>query len=159
MSGHVNGNGMNGRQAICFPEFDPDEVWAGHNGPRDPSPALAEQAAVSIQVATIDPRNWQDKPVPVRKWVVPGLIPARTVTMFSGDGGGGKTLLMLQLSVTRCISALFLGQEPTRGRTLYLSAEDEGDELQRRLEAICRHYDCKFSDLSNLAKLSHQYRE
>src|SRR5690606_17807006 len=40
-----------------------------------------------------------DKPVPVREWVVPGLVPCRTVTDVAADGGTGKSLLMLQLAM------------------------------------------------------------
>jgi hypothetical protein len=39
---------------------------------------------------TIDPRDWQGKPVPEREWLVEGMIPHRTVTLFSGDGEAEK---------------------------------------------------------------------
>src|SRR5260370_36429874 len=45
----------------------------------------------------IDPREWQGKKAPERKWVVEGWIPDRTVTNLSGDGGSGKTGIILQL--------------------------------------------------------------
>jgi hypothetical protein len=37
--------------------------------------------------------------VPVRSWLARDLIPDRTVTMLSGDGGVGKSLLAIQLGV------------------------------------------------------------
>jgi hypothetical protein len=43
--------------------------------------------------------------VPDREWLVPDLIPTRTVTLLYGDGGTGKSLLALQLAV-----AVALGQ-------------------------------------------------
>ena len=105
------------------------------------------------ELVTIDPREWQGKIVPARDWIVPGLVPAGKVTLFSGDGGSGKSLLMVQLAISRCISALWLGLEPKRGRTLYLSAEDDKDELHRRTDAICRHYGCRFEDLGDFIPL------
>src|SRR4051812_34017637 len=35
--------------------------------------------------------NWIDQPVPPRQWAVPG-IPLRQPTIFSGEGGTGKTI-------------------------------------------------------------------
>jgi hypothetical protein len=37
------------------------------------------------------------KPVPSRQWLVDGVIPHRNVALLSGDGGIGKTLLLLNL--------------------------------------------------------------
>jgi RecA-family ATPase len=72
------------------------------------------------------------------------------VTILSGDGGTGKSTLALQLNVATVIGEPWLGQETRRGRTLYLSAEDDEDELHRRLDAIALHYDVKLADLEDL---------
>ena len=37
--------------------------------------------------------------MPPREWLVDALVPMKTVTLFSGDGGTGKSLLALQLAV------------------------------------------------------------
>lgn len=103
-----------------------------------------------IELPVIDPRDWQGRPVPQREWVVDGLVPARTVTLLSGDGAAGKSTLMLHLAVTRCIRSLWLGIEPTQGRTLVLSCEDDADELHRRLAAICVVCGCQLSELGDL---------
>jgi hypothetical protein len=42
---------------------------------------------LEITLPILDPRDWQGKPIPEREWFVSGIIPQRTVTNLSGDGG------------------------------------------------------------------------
>jgi RecA-family ATPase len=82
--------------------------------------------------------DWAGLPVPPRKWHVEDLIPGNTVTILGGDGGTGKSLLALQLAVATATGTSWLGREIDQpGKTLVLSAEDDDDELQRRVAAIC----------------------
>ena len=53
---------------------------------------------------TFTPAMWHDKPVPVRKWCIDGLIPDVNVTALYGDGGIGKTLLAMQLQIAKAIA-------------------------------------------------------
>jgi RecA-family ATPase len=78
-----------------------------------------------------------ERAVPPRKWIVPGYIPDRTVTILGGDGGTGKSLLALQLAVAMSTSASWLELETAPGKVILLSAEDELDEIHRRLHQIC----------------------
>lgn len=78
------------------------------------------------------------KPVPARLWLVPGMVPQRTVTLFSGDGGTGKSLLALQLAVATSAGAEWIGHSVQQGSALFLSAEDDDDEIHRRLDDILR---------------------
>jgi RecA-family ATPase len=82
----------------------------------------------------ICPADWEGLPVPPRKWIVPDYIPHKTVTLLSGDGSIGKSLLALQLAVARAIAQEWIGLLPEPGRTLILSAEDDADEMHRRFE-------------------------
>ena len=62
-----------------------------------PAEAKAEQSerrSRFFQASDLD-----SKPVPAREWLVRELIPHRTVTLLSGDGGTGQSLLALQLAV------------------------------------------------------------
>ncbi len=47
----------------------------------------------------IDPSVWDGQPVPVRQWIIADWIPLLKTTILFGDGGTGKTLLMLMLTV------------------------------------------------------------
>lgn len=75
-------------------------------------------------------------PPPVRRWHVDELIPADTVTLVNGDGGTGKSLLALQLAVSTVSAGYWAGKPVKQGSSLYLSAEDDIDELHRRLADV-----------------------
>jgi RecA-family ATPase len=98
----------------------------------------------------IDPRTLAGRPVPPREWHARNLIPHRTVTLLTGDGGTGKSLLALQLSVATVLRKTWIGREVTGGRALYLSAEDDQDEVHRRLDDICAGEGGSLEDLGDL---------
>ncbi|MFA4892698.1 AAA family ATPase [Brevundimonas sp.] len=86
----------------------------------------------------IDLMAWVDREPPDRDWLIPDLIPAGCVTALYGDGGSGKTMLALDLMVAMASrQKLWLGQLPRGWRSVGLFAEDDGDELVRRLRRIC----------------------
>jgi RecA-family ATPase len=109
---------------------------------------LAGQVAPPLRI--INPVEWEGAPIPPREWIVPGFVPAGTVTLLYGDGAAGKSTLELQLGVARALDREWLSTRPRPGRTLILSAEDDADELLRRLDAIREHYGCAFADLGDL---------
>ena len=78
------------------------------------------------------------KPVPVRPFHVPGFIPGRTVTLLNADGGMGKSLIALQLCCATALGRKWLNREVEPGRALFISAEDDQDELHRRLADIAQ---------------------
>jgi RecA-family ATPase len=92
----------------------------------------------------------EGRPIPPREWLVPDLIPHRTVTLFSGDGGTGKSLLALQLAVAAATDGRWIGRDAAGGSVLYLSAEDDTDELHRRLADILAASSRTFRDLQHL---------
>jgi RecA-family ATPase len=77
-------------------------------------------------------------PAPAQEWIVEPWIPRGEVTMLAGDGGGGKSILMLQLGVACDTGSEWLGIKVAPCNALYLSGEDPKDELHRRLERIAR---------------------
>jgi RecA-family ATPase len=88
--------------------------------------------------------------VPPRKWLVEGLIPANQVTMLGGDGGVGKSLLALQLAIAASIGGQWVGHMPETGRVVYISAEDDKDEMHRRLADVARGSGITVGALTNL---------
>lgn len=96
----------------------------------------------------IDMRKWDRSKPPARQWLVVDYIPLRQVTLLSGAGGVGKSTLMLQLLVASALRREWIGALfPKHGPTIYLGAEDEEDEIYRRLAAILKYYDAGFVDL------------
>lgn len=92
----------------------------------------------------------QGQRIPPRVWHVQDLIPSDTVTLFSGDGGTGKSLLALQLAASTALARPWLGLPVREGKVIYLSAEDDRAELHRRLADIAQAESVPLADLSNL---------
>ncbi|WOH70649.1 AAA family ATPase [Bradyrhizobium sp. NDS-1] len=90
---------------------------------------------------------WDVKPVPPRQWAVRDRVPAHQVTLFSGEGGSGKSIVELQLACAHVLGRDWFGSLPEPGPVIYQGCEDTRDELHRRVASICEHYDVKFSDL------------
>ncbi len=88
--------------------------------------------------------------IPPREWHVPELIPAGTVTLLSGDGGTGKSLLAMQLAAATATGRHWIGRETLEGSALYLSAEDDMDELHRRFADVLRAEGLTFADAGRL---------
>jgi RecA-family ATPase len=78
---------------------------------------------------------------PSRLWHVPDLVPSGTVTLLSGDGGTGKSLVATQLGISSATGLPWLGHEVRKGPALYIGAEDDLDEMHRRVAAIAAHMD------------------
>lgn len=100
------------------------------------------------QLRRLNLGNLQGQPVPERQWIVPGWIPARTVTMLGGDGGTGKSLLAMQLLTASAIGGTWLGMPVERRRALGIFCEDSPDELHRRQAAINEHVGIDFADIA-----------
>ena len=59
-----------------------------------------------------------------------------TVTLFSGDGGSGKSMASISLMIAMALGLPWFDLPVTQGPTLYFGAEDEQDELHIRINAI-----------------------
>ena len=122
-------------------------TWRQDAGGAEPKPTARESCFYSAAML-------KDKPVPPREWLVPDLVPKKTVTMFSGDGGTGKSLLALQLAISVATGNGWLGRGvecgAARGRAIYITAEDDDDELHRRTDDILRSYGRSYDDIAGL---------
>jgi hypothetical protein len=120
----------------------------------DETPAERGQRLMGLPPAKplqiIDPTSWEGVPVKHREWFVPGLIPSRTVTLLSGDGGTGKSQLALQLVAASALRTEWLGLPVADGPCLFYTAEDEADELHKRLACIVEHAGRRLADLTGI---------
>jgi RecA-family ATPase len=83
-----------------------------------------------------------------RDWLVHERIPARNVAMLNGEGSIGKSLLLMQLSAAVVLGRDWLGMVlDQQGPALFLSCEEDGDEISRRLEAVAAHLGTTRQDL------------
>jgi RecA-family ATPase len=67
-----------------------------------------------------------------REWILPGFIPAGEITLFTGPGGAGKSLFAQQLVACLAAGSPFLGLPTVATRAIYVTAEDDTNELHRR---------------------------
>lgn len=133
--------------AADAPEPDP---LAGIEADRDGHPRTARGMLAALRAAAPAPAlavasDWTGDPAP-RAWLAREWLPAGRATLFTGAGGGGKSLLALQLAAgiasgdrnpLHCdprgdaAQAPRLDGEP--GTALFVTWEDEPAEVLRRL--------------------------
>lgn len=89
-------------------------------------------------------------PIPERRWLVPGWIPDRAVTLLGGDGGTGKSLIALQLMAACAIGGKWLGMDVKPCKTFALFCEDDEAEVHIRIDAIARHLGVDLGDLEGV---------
>lgn len=78
------------------------------------------------------------EPVP-REWAIPQFAPVGKVTVLAGPGGVSKSMLMLHVLVHAALGQAFAGFEvPSALRSLYVSYEDDTQELHGRVHALTR---------------------
>jgi RecA-family ATPase len=98
---------------------------------------------------TVCAADLEGTPVPPREWLVKDVIPHNNVTNLSGDGGLGKTLLAMQLGTSLSTRTDWLGFQCMQGPFLYIGAEDDEDELQRRLDQMRIELGYTWGDLAD----------
>lgn len=118
------------RQAILNATFSPD-------APKPFTPNTASRSLVSIGGVS-------DKPIEPQKWLMDGVMPAGTMSMWAAEGGLGKSMLSLDLAARVCLppedfrrNDRFLKAKINNfGRAYILSLEDRIDDIRRRLKGI-----------------------
>lgn len=126
------------------PPRGPDDYGLSSNARGDPAPS---------RLSVIKASDLLSRPLPTRSWLVAEAIPHNAVTLLYGDGGVGKSLLALQLCCAVATGTSWLGMSVQRGRPLYLSAEDDAEEIHLRLEDLRRLQDVEPDSLADLLVL------
>ena len=86
--------------------------------------------------------------LPPREWLYGRHYQRRTVSATVAPGGFGKTSLCMVEAVAMATVRNLLGEQPRqRLRCWYHNGDDSIDELNRRLGAICLHYDIPQAEL------------
>jgi RecA-family ATPase len=131
---------------------DEPQGWAEACGngyqPKDNGPQAAPKPAKVEPLPFIDVGAWMGQPVPPQEWLVPNRIPHENVTLLSGDGGVGKTLIALQLCVGAARTGDWLGAVVEPGPAIFYTGEETEKELHRRLAAILTSRGLDFSDIA-----------
>ena len=86
--------------------------------------------------------------LPPREWLYGRHYQRRTVGGTVAPGGVGKTTLCMVEGIAMATCRNLLGEQPTeRLRVWFHNGEDNIDELNRRLAAICQHFDIPMEEL------------
>jgi RecA-family ATPase len=93
--------------------------------------------------------NWLEHDPPRRDWAVPNRFPLRNVSLLSGEGSIGKTIVLMQLAAAHVLGRGWLDTLPESGDAIYLNAEDEQDEMHRRFVDIARLYDASLAEFKD----------
>ena len=89
--------------------------------------------------------QWDDIPKVNREWLIQDWMPENTVTMFTGDGGAGKSWLTLQAVCQVCCGFRDAYLDPDFGKVadftarrdvVFATYEDEPAEIKRRLKTL-----------------------
>lgn len=101
------------------------------------------------ELTRLDLAHYDHEPIPDREWGVRDRFPRRNVALLSGEGGIGKSILLLQLGVAHVLGRDWLRSLPEQGPVVAVNCEDEGDELVRRLDPILKSYHASFGDIAS----------
>ncbi len=96
----------------------------------------------------LDPAAWDGEETPSREWAWNNYIPHRQATYLTGPGSAGKSLLTQQLCTAIPMGLPFMGEETRQTVAIYVTCEDDADELHRRQKAICEAMSVPLSALS-----------
>ena len=143
------------------PELDPraahDAAWQQQRREREARPNGPAAQWTEPNASKLTPLEYfvgsslAGREPPERPWLVRDWIPLRQVTLLGGDGDTGKTMLALQLMTGTALTGDWFGLPVMRCRTFGLFAEDDSDEIERRLHAIAKATGADKAKLSDLA--------
>jgi hypothetical protein len=118
------------------PDWSPQQHVNGHD--KSPLPDLR----------LLTPFPIVERELPRREWIIPGLLIRKHVTVMVAPSGAGKSLLTLQIGMACAQGIRWAGWAPRKNgdrkgyRVLFVNAEDDYDEIRRRLAAAMRHMPC-----------------
>lgn len=116
-------------------ERDPEKVFAGLLPPERGNPVTEEKQSLSGELVFF--QDLIAVEAPEMEWIVENWLPAKVGTLFTGQGGTGKSLLAYQLAVSVAYGIPWLGLEIKQSRPVILVlCEDSLAEIHRRAQRI-----------------------
>jgi len=100
-----------------------------------------------------DPSDWIGHNAPHRRFIIDGWIVRGSAGLLSGMEGVGKSLIAQQMATCAAVYKSFLGLEMEHVNAVYISCEDDMDELWRRQESINKALGITMEDIAGKLKL------
>jgi hypothetical protein len=97
--------------------------------------ALDQGASVPIS------SPWEEavEAIPAREWIIRGLMIRKHISILVAPGGSGKSLLSAQWAIALALGIPWGGWTPLKPeKVLLINAEDDHDEMMRRIHAACK---------------------
>jgi RecA-family ATPase len=118
----------------------------------DPTQILPPSLALASLLAVVEASSFEGITPTAQAWAVLHRIPMNNVTLLGGDGATGKTTIALQLCVAVAARQTdwLRGIVEITGPVLFFTAEEDQNEIIRRLHAIVTKRQILFSDLRDL---------
>lgn len=139
---------------ILHPPADKPEKWDAADAAREGAdlPALiramrgdSAQAARDGIPAIAPFRSWQEidpATIPPREWLYGNHYIRKFASVTVAPGGLGKSTLVLVECIAMATGRALLGIRPSSMlKVVYFNAEDPRDEIERRVLAVCKHFD------------------
>ena len=97
------------------------------------------------------PASWRGTEPIKQNWLASARIPSGDLTLYSGNGGAGKTETAVQLLVSVAADlGDWLGCVVETGPVLFLSCEEPEGNIRDRIERICKHRGIDSHAIDNL---------
>lgn len=113
--------------------------------PAKPVPDRSKTGVYATPYVWIDPND-----LPKRQWIYGRSLIRKFVTVTVAPGGVGKSSLSIVEALSLATGRRLLGKFVEKESRVWLwNLEDPLDELQRRIQAACEHYDIAAEDLGD----------
>jgi RecA-family ATPase len=123
------------------------------NSPRSKSGTGSRNPYSQTKARTLELRPFKAFDVatlPPRSWLYGKHYQRKTVSLTAGPGGMGKSSEDLVEAIAMATARNLLGEQPEeRLRCWYHNGEDNAQEIDRRIAAICQYYDIPQTELES----------
>ncbi|RVU03814.1 hypothetical protein EOE18_14680 [Novosphingobium umbonatum] len=128
---------------MASPEYHPAGDSSRTDRAEDESPIEPLDLAA---LASVEPRP--------KAFIIPSLAPAGEVTLFTGPGSAGKSLWAQQVATALAANVPTLGLSMKQAPAIYLTCEDDAEQLHWRQAHICKALGVSMADLDGRLHLA-----
>lgn len=136
-----------------------NEQWRPLEDGQTHSDAVGSAQVFGSADGLFSPAEFEGKPTPQRDFIVDKWIPCGAVTLFTGNGGEGKSRLAMQLLIACTTGGRWLDLDTKHCRTLGIFSEDSKDELHNRTGGILEGSYGDYSDLEESNYMNRKGRD